>query len=87
VPEGSTVLRLQGPGVPDVRWVAVTGLALGVVEAFTEANAAFPAGIDVWLADRTGRVLGLPRSCTVTVDHDPANQNPGNQDQTDQEDR
>ncbi len=92
VPEGSTVLRLQGPGVPDVRWVAVTGLALGVVEALTEANDAFPAGIDVWLADRTGRVLGLPRSCTVTVDladHEPADHEPADHepDQADQEDR
>lgn len=69
VPDGSTVLRLQGPGVPDIRWVAVTGLATGVLEALGETNAAFPAGIDVWLADRTGRVLGLPRSCTVIVDH------------------
>lgn len=80
VPDGSTVLRLQGPGVPDVRWVAVTGVATGVIEALGETNAAFPAGIDVWLADRTGRVLGLPRSCTVTVDHT-------DQDHADQEDR
>jgi alpha-D-ribose 1-methylphosphonate 5-triphosphate synthase subunit PhnH len=33
-----------------------------VFDALREANALFPAGIDVWLVDDRGQLAGLPRS-------------------------
>jgi alpha-D-ribose 1-methylphosphonate 5-triphosphate synthase subunit PhnH len=38
-----------------------------VFEALGEANALFPAGIDVWLVDDRGQVAGLPRSTSEAV--------------------
>jgi alpha-D-ribose 1-methylphosphonate 5-triphosphate synthase subunit PhnH len=60
------LLTLRGPGVPGVRTLAVDGLAVEVVDAIVEANAAFPAGIDCWLFSDTGRVAAIPRSSRLT---------------------
>jgi alpha-D-ribose 1-methylphosphonate 5-triphosphate synthase subunit PhnH len=30
-------------------------------------HSSFPAGVDVWLVDTLGNVIGLPRSTRVTV--------------------
>jgi alpha-D-ribose 1-methylphosphonate 5-triphosphate synthase subunit PhnH len=67
-PEDTVVLQVHGPGVPGSRWIAVAGLDPAVVAALADVNVAFPAGLDVWLADADGRVVGLPRSCSVVVD-------------------
>jgi alpha-D-ribose 1-methylphosphonate 5-triphosphate synthase subunit PhnH len=64
---GEVTLELAGPGVPGARRLGVDGIGPAVFEALAEANAQFPAGIDVWLVDDRGRVAGLPRSTTEAV--------------------
>ncbi|MFG1664244.1 phosphonate C-P lyase system protein PhnH [Streptomyces sp. Y7] len=64
---GPGVWRLSGPGVPGEREVAPQGLPAGFVEARAEAVGGFPAGVDLLLAAPDGRLMGLPRSTTVTV--------------------
>jgi alpha-D-ribose 1-methylphosphonate 5-triphosphate synthase subunit PhnH len=60
--EGATTIELKGPGVPGRTLLGVTGVSRAVFDALQEANARFPAGVDVWLVDERGRVAGLPRS-------------------------
>lgn len=61
-------VRLSGPGVPVERTVVVTGLDPAVLGALAEANCGFPAGVDAWLVDGAGRVVGLPRSTQITIE-------------------
>jgi alpha-D-ribose 1-methylphosphonate 5-triphosphate synthase subunit PhnH len=60
-------LELSGPGVPGMIRLGVDGVGPAVFEALAEANALFPAGIDVWLVDERGQVAGLPRSARQVV--------------------
>ncbi|MBD3002590.1 phosphonate C-P lyase system protein PhnH [Streptomyces sp. 5-10] len=62
-----TELHLSGPGVPDgvERRLAVRGLATDTVAALAAANAAFPRGVDLFLAAADGSVAGLPRTTRV----------------------
>ena len=64
---GALTLVLSGPGVVGSVVLGVEGLDPGVVEARRELTSGFPAGIDVWLVDRSGRVAGIPRTTTVEV--------------------
>jgi alpha-D-ribose 1-methylphosphonate 5-triphosphate synthase subunit PhnH len=64
---GEVTVELSGPGVPGVRRLGVDGVGPAVFEALGEANALFPAGIDVWLVDDRGQVAGLPRSTSEAV--------------------
>jgi alpha-D-ribose 1-methylphosphonate 5-triphosphate synthase subunit PhnH len=64
---GELTLRLAGPGVPGAVTLGVDGIGPAVFDALREANAQFPAGVDVWLVDDRGRVAGLPRSARVAV--------------------
>ncbi|MFF3464642.1 phosphonate C-P lyase system protein PhnH [Streptomyces sp. NPDC001984] len=64
---GPFAWRLSGPGVPGERDVAPQGVPDGFVEARAEAVGGFPAGADLLLVAPDGRVMGLPRSTTVTV--------------------
>ncbi|MCD9586325.1 phosphonate C-P lyase system protein PhnH [Streptomyces sp. 8ZJF_21] len=64
---GPSVWRLSGPGVPGERDVAPQGVPDGFVAARAEAVAGFPAGADLLLATPDGRVMGLPRSTTITI--------------------
>jgi alpha-D-ribose 1-methylphosphonate 5-triphosphate synthase subunit PhnH len=63
----SVELRLQGPGVDGRRRVVVDGIDRAVFDAVAKVNAGFPGGLDAWLIDRDGQVLGLPRSTTIAV--------------------
>ncbi|MEU6654391.1 phosphonate C-P lyase system protein PhnH [Streptomyces sp. NPDC046900] len=63
---GPSTWRLSGPGVPGERAVAPLGLPEGFVAARAELVGGFPAGADLLLATPDGRVMGLPRSTTVT---------------------
>jgi alpha-D-ribose 1-methylphosphonate 5-triphosphate synthase subunit PhnH len=47
--------------------VLVEGAGRELFEALSGANSAFPIGIDTWLVDKEGRVVGLPRSTTIEV--------------------
>ena len=60
-------LELSGPGVPGTVGLGVDGVDPAVFGALREANALFPAGIDVWLVDGRGQVAGLPRSVRQAV--------------------
>ncbi|MFJ9819943.1 phosphonate C-P lyase system protein PhnH [Streptomyces sp. NPDC101151] len=64
---GPVKWRLSGPGVPGERDVAPQGVPDGFVEARAAAVGGFPTGADLLLAAPDGRVMGLPRSTTVTV--------------------
>lgn len=64
---GELTLTLSGPGVDGSITLGLDGLAREVVDAIIEANAHFPAGIDVWFVDQSGRLAALPRSCRVEV--------------------
>lgn len=65
---GALTMTTSGPGVPDQRSFAVTGLAAEIVDALIEANASFPTGVDTFLVDASGRVVGLPRSNRLHVE-------------------
>ena len=64
---GAVTLELSGPGVPGVVRLGVDGVDPAVFDALREANALFPAGVDVWLVDDRGQVAGLPRSVRQEV--------------------
>jgi len=64
---GQVRLTVSGPGVEGTRRLGVDGLEAGVLEAVAAANADPPVGIDVWLVDRHGHIVGLPRSCRLEV--------------------
>jgi alpha-D-ribose 1-methylphosphonate 5-triphosphate synthase subunit PhnH len=61
-------LSLSGPGVPGTRQLAVRGLPPAVFDAISEANQAFPAGIDTFLVTADGKVAGLPRSVRIDTE-------------------
>jgi len=64
-PGGELVLELTGPGVDGHRLLGIDGIAPEVIDAIAAANAAFPRGIDTWLAAPDGRLAGIPRSTRI----------------------
>lgn len=58
-------LSLSGPGVPGERTVTVGGLERAEAEAIRESRSSYPLGVDVYLTDLAGIVVGLPRSTPV----------------------
>jgi alpha-D-ribose 1-methylphosphonate 5-triphosphate synthase subunit PhnH len=60
---------LSGPGVCDTTTVAPQGIPTEFVVARAEAVTAYPAGIDVLLVTDDGRVVGLPRTTTITEEN------------------
>lgn len=65
-----TELVLRGPGVPGERRLSVAGFDRAAVLALAEANAEFPAGIDVHLVAADGAVVSIPRSTRISVDEE-----------------
>jgi alpha-D-ribose 1-methylphosphonate 5-triphosphate synthase subunit PhnH len=61
--------RLTGPGIAERATLAPRGLPGGFVAARADAVAAYPAGIDVLLVTDDGRVVGLPRTTTITEEN------------------
>jgi len=64
----TVVLRLEGPGIPGVRRLAVMGLAPGSADAIAATRRSYPAGIDVHLVTPEGRVASVPRSSRVEIE-------------------
>jgi alpha-D-ribose 1-methylphosphonate 5-triphosphate synthase subunit PhnH len=64
---GEVTLELSGPGVAGHTRLGVDGVSSDVFDALRGANAAFPAGVDVWLVDERGHIAGLPRSTHQVV--------------------
>ena len=58
-------LVLSGPGARDGRLITVGGVDREVFAALQSANADHPAGIDTWLVDTAGLVVGIPRSSNI----------------------
>ena len=58
--------RLSGPGIADTAMLAPRGLPETFVAARAEAVAGYPSGIDVLLVTNDFRVVGLPRTTTIT---------------------
>lgn len=63
----ATSIEVSGPGVADTVSFGVDGLGASAVTALAEANTSYPAGVDTWLVDGTGRTVALPRSCTTEI--------------------
>jgi len=59
------VMTLRGPGIAAITRVHVRGLARAIVETFIEQNHEFPLGIDAYLIDLGGRIIGLPRTVRI----------------------
>ncbi|BBX64253.1 carbon-phosphorus lyase subunit PhnH [Mycobacterium saskatchewanense] len=60
---------VSGPGVRGTATVTPRGAAAGFVAARAEVVGAYPAGIDILLVTDDGRVVGLPRTTTITEEH------------------
>jgi len=59
--EGGPPVTLAGPGIPDTREIAPTGLPTGFWEQLAHNNRQYPRGVDVVLA-AGDQLIGLPRS-------------------------
>ncbi|NBQ99579.1 MAG: phosphonate C-P lyase system protein PhnH [Actinobacteria bacterium] len=63
----TVLLSLEGPGVDGCASVRVSGIGEPLLGMLSTRHSSFPAGVDVWLVDTLGNVIGLPRSTRVTV--------------------
>lgn len=63
--DGTSAWSLQGPGIPGQRRFAASGLPDGFFEQWPANHAAFPRGVDVFLATPT-QLAGLPRTTRIT---------------------
>jgi alpha-D-ribose 1-methylphosphonate 5-triphosphate synthase subunit PhnH len=66
---GQSHWRLSGPGIAETVTLAPSGLPASFVAARAEAVTGYPAGIDVLLVTADGRVVGLPRTTTITEEN------------------
>ena len=61
-------VKLQGPGVKAEMSARITGLHGEELLYLRQINQDFPLGVDCFLIDRTGRVMGIPRSAQLEVE-------------------
>jgi len=64
--QGEPLWRLQGPGIPGEQALCAQGLPADFAAQWAANHAAFPRGVDLFLATGT-QVLGLPRSTRVAM--------------------
>ncbi len=62
---GPKTLTLSGPGVSGSRTLGVEGLSAEELEAIRESRAYYPLGVDVYLVNEAGSLVGLPRSTRI----------------------
>jgi alpha-D-ribose 1-methylphosphonate 5-triphosphate synthase subunit PhnH len=62
---GSAVLTLQGPGIASTNTLLIKGIHTEFLSEWRRQNEEFPLGIDLILADETGRIAAIPRSTKV----------------------
>lgn len=63
---GSEVLfQLSGPGVESSKQIHIPEFSNALVQHFQTRHELFPAGIDMWLVDVMGNIVGIPRSSSV----------------------
>jgi alpha-D-ribose 1-methylphosphonate 5-triphosphate synthase subunit PhnH len=60
-------LRIEGPGVRGCVRIGVEGLHPGWIDARAERCSEYPLGVDVYLVDGAGRLVGLPRTARLTA--------------------
>jgi len=60
-------VRVSGPGVPGERLLGVEGLADPELGEIVKTRSGYPLGVDVYLVDDRGMVVGLPRSARLEV--------------------
>lgn len=53
---------VSGPGASDGRRITISGVDPHALAVVDRVNGAYPAGIDVFMVDPKGQVVGLPRS-------------------------
>jgi alpha-D-ribose 1-methylphosphonate 5-triphosphate synthase subunit PhnH len=58
----STHVAVSGPGAMDGRRLRFDGVDPGALTVVDRVNAGYPAGVDVFVIDANGFVVGLPRS-------------------------
>jgi alpha-D-ribose 1-methylphosphonate 5-triphosphate synthase subunit PhnH len=63
-------LRVTGPGSTAGRNLRILGIDPQAVAVIDRVNAGYPAGIDVFMVDPGGLIVGLPRSNRVRVGGD-----------------
>jgi alpha-D-ribose 1-methylphosphonate 5-triphosphate synthase subunit PhnH len=61
-------LALSGPGIPAERSLGIGGLSVEVIETLVAINRKFPLGVDTYLVDGQGRIVGLPRTTQIRIE-------------------
>lgn len=64
---GELRLALAGPGIADTNYLAVEGLASAEIELVSRTRQNYPLGLDIYLIDRAGHCVGLPRTTRISV--------------------
>jgi len=64
---GAITLILEGPGIKNRCFLAVTGIAWENLELLKELNSEFPMGVDTILVSDSGRISCLPRSVALQI--------------------
>jgi alpha-D-ribose 1-methylphosphonate 5-triphosphate synthase subunit PhnH len=62
---GSSVYHLQGPGIRGEATIRVRGLEPAWMHIREALNEEFPRGIDIWLLDKNGNLIGIPRTTRI----------------------
>jgi alpha-D-ribose 1-methylphosphonate 5-triphosphate synthase subunit PhnH len=57
---------LKGPGIQDVKHLAVDGLPVDFLAQWTANHASFPRGVDLFLASAQ-QLVGLPRTTSIQL--------------------
>lgn len=60
-----TVYKLEGPGIKDSHGCSISG-AQEWINAREEKNQEYPLGVDLFCIDKSGHLIGLPRTTRVT---------------------
>ena len=58
---------LRGPGIAECSTLRVCGLSGESIESRNAACTEYPLGIDLFLVDHEGRLVGLPRTTSITM--------------------
>lgn len=58
-------IQLRGPGINGSIYPSIEGLAETELKQLKSVNLEFPLGIDALFLDRTGQLIGLPRSTRI----------------------
>jgi alpha-D-ribose 1-methylphosphonate 5-triphosphate synthase subunit PhnH len=65
VNEGWHLWELSGPGIENRCQVALAGITPSLLADIQATRQAYPLGIDVFLIDRAGQCIGLPRTTRI----------------------